>query len=139
MRIAVLILSLGFFIVACKQEKKENEGPSQMEEVMAIHDEVMPKMGHIGELIATLRPKIDTTATGKAYEKAMIDLQKANKTMMTWMKGFGDRFDSSEILEEKELSPEKQVRLNEEEVKVKALRDQINTSITNAEQLLGAE
>jgi hypothetical protein len=133
----VLILALLFIgLQSCKETKKVEEGPTQMEEVMAIHDEVMPKMGTLSKLVADLKAKVDTTAAGKEYEVAMKDLQEASKSMMDWMKGFGDRFDSDEILEGKELSPEKQEWLNEEEEKVIALKEQINTSIEKAEALL---
>jgi hypothetical protein len=66
----------------------------------------------------------------------MTDLQAAHKSMMDWMKGFGDRFDSEEILKGKALSPEKQLWLDEEEIKVKEMRDQVNSSIEYAEKLL---
>ncbi|WP_350289813.1 hypothetical protein [uncultured Croceitalea sp.] len=135
MRTVAFILFLAI-ISSCKQEKKIAEGPSQMEEVMAIHDEVMPKMGTLSKLVAELKEKVDSTDTGKEYEMAMKDLQEANKSMMDWMMGFGNRFDSDEILEGKELSPEKQVWLNEEEEKVKEVAKKINTSIAKAEVLI---
>ncbi len=136
MKKILAVLFTTVFVLSCKQEKKVEEGPTQMEEVMAIHDEVMPKMRTLSKLVADLKEKVDTTATGKEYEMAMKDLQEANKSMMDWMMGFGDRFDSDEILEGKELSPEKQEWLNEEKEKVEALKEQINTSIENAEALL---
>ena len=107
-----------------------------MEEVMAIHDEVMPEMSTISKLVAELKPLADSTATGQEYGKAMKDLQAAHKSMMDWMKGFGDRFDSEEILEGKPLTEEKQQWLLEEEEKVKAMRDQVNSSIEQAKALL---
>ena len=103
---------------------------------MAVHDEVMPKMGTIGKLVSELKPKVDTTEAGVQYEKAMKDLQDAHKAMMDWMQGFGDRFDSDEILHGKELTPQKKEWLLEEEEKVEALREQINQSIANAQQIL---
>jgi predicted nucleic acid-binding Zn-ribbon protein len=129
------VLSL-LVLQACKEKEKETETLSQMKEVMAIHDEVMPKMGTIGKLVAELKPKVDSTETGIAYDKAMKDLQEAHKAMMDWMKGFGDRFTSDEILNGAALTAQKQEWLNEEEKKVKALKLQINTSIENAEKLL---
>ena len=122
-------LLLGFF--SCKEDKKAEATTenSQMKEVMAIHDEVMPKMGNIGKLVATLKSEVDSTAQGIEYEKAMIDLQEGNKAMMDWMQGFGDRFDSDEIMKGKMLSEEKKQWLNEEEDKIKAVRDQINSGI----------
>ncbi|NJB36832.1 hypothetical protein [Croceivirga sp. JEA036] len=132
----IVLLLIVVIICSCQGNKKHEEGNSQMQKVMAIHDEVMPKMGTLGKLVSQLKDKVDTTATGKQYQQAMKDLQKSNSAMMDWMKGFGDRFDSDEILNGKELTPEKQAWLDEEEVKVKALKEQINTSIANAEKLL---
>jgi len=120
---------------SCKEEKKV--GPqTQMEEVMAIHDEVMPKMGRINTLIQELNAKIDTTEASIQYADAKKDLEAAHKFMMDWMKGFGDRFTSDEIMKGKSLSDEKKKWLDEEEEKVKDLRNQINSSIENAEEVL---
>ena len=136
MKIKVILLLVLVCISSCRQGKKGSEAPTQMEEVMMIHDEVMPKMGKLSKLVSELKEKIDTTATGKEYAAVMKDLKDSNKSMMDWMMGFGDRFNSDEILEGKELSPEKKEWLNEEEEKVKALKEQINSSIEKAEALL---
>ncbi|GMN06836.1 hypothetical protein MTsPCn5_22250 [Croceitalea sp. MTPC5] len=135
MRTVICLLAL-LVSISCKQEKKTETEPTQMEKVMIIHDEVMPKMGKLSKLVSELKEKVDTTETGRKYEMAMKDLQKANKSMMDWMMGFGDRFDSDEILNGKELTAEKQAWLNEEEEKVVALKEQINSSIEKAEALL---
>ncbi len=127
--IAALILNF-----SCKKEN------TQMKEVMAIHDEVMPEMGTIGKLVGELKKiENDSTETGQKYMEARIDLQEAHESMMDWMKGFGDRFDYEEISKGKQLSEQKQLWLDEEEEKVKALRDQINGSIKNAKILLKKE
>lgn len=110
-----------------------------MEQVMAVHDEVMPKMGTIGKLVAELKAKVDTTEMGQQYETAMKDLQEANRAMMDWMRDFGDRFDSDEILNGKELTEEKQQWLDEEEEKVKVVKEKMNSSIKRAEALLAKE
>ncbi len=110
---------------------------NQMKEVLAIHDEVMPKMGTIGKLVAELNTKVDSTEAGMEYDAAKKDLQAAHKSMMDWMHDFGERFNSDEILNGKELSPEKQQWLTDEEEKIKVVRDQCNSSIEKAEKLLG--
>ena len=133
---ATVIFSIFLVLVSFKNEAKKNEAPSQMKEVMAIHDEVMPKMGTISKLIADLKPKVDSTEVGKENLKAISDLQDAHKSMMDWMKGFGERFDYEEIMNGKELTTEKKGWLKEEEVKVNELREKINTSIANAERVL---
>lgn len=133
----LIIASLVFALTAgCKEEKKASSEADQMKTVMAVHDEVMPKMGKIGSLVAQLRKKIDTDQGGAIEKKAMEDLQDANKSMMDWMQGFGNRFDSEEIMDGKALTEEKKQWLNEEEEKVNIVKEKINTSITNAEALL---
>ena len=131
--VVVLITS-----ISCKDEKKEAAKASneQMKEVMAIHDEVMPKMSAMGSIVGELSSKEDSTEIGLQYKAARRDLQDAHKAMMDWMQGFGSRFDSDEILNGKELTEQKQIWLDEEEEKVKALREQINSSIENAEKIL---
>jgi preprotein translocase subunit YajC len=133
--LATILLSLTF---ACKDSKKE-EKKTQMQEVMAVHDEVMPKMGTIGKLISEINAKIEIikeTDSTLELEDAKKDLQEANKAMMEWMKSFGNRFESDEILKGKALTEEKQKLLNEEEVNVKKVRDLMNKSIENAETIL---
>lgn len=135
-KILILILIGSSLFVNCKGDKKPEAESGQMEEVMAIHDEIMPKMGDIGKLVDQLKARADSTDTGKKYEQAMHDLQEAHMAMMEWMQNFGKRFDSSEILDGKALSEEKQQWLDEEEARVKALKEQINNSIARAEELL---
>lgn len=140
-RILALCSLMLFLCISCKEEKKgdTSSDTSQMKEVMAIHDEVMPKMGSFGTLVGQLSTKEDSTEMGLQYKAARKDLQNAHKTMMDWMQNFGNKFDSDEILNGKALSATKQQWLDEEEVKIKALRDQINTSLENAEALLKSE
>lgn len=136
---AILILTLvALFLTACKEVKEDPE-LTQMEQVIAIHDEVMPKMSTISKLVSELKPKVDSTEMGIEYAAAMKDLQDSHKSMMDWMQGFGGRFDFDEIQNNKALSEEKQAWLDEEEEKVKALKEQINTSIAKANRLLGKE
>jgi len=133
--VTTLLIVCLISLSSCKNEKKI-EGPTQMEQVMEIHDEVMPKMGTIGKLVGQLKPMADSLGMESAEAKAMKDLQEANKSMMDWMQEFGDKFDSEEILDGKELSKEKVQLLNEEEQKIKAVKEAINSSIARAEELL---
>lgn len=136
------LLGLAMILIAlsasCRGEKKDTPAsePSRMEAILAVHDEVMPKMRDIGKLVARLKPLADSTETGLPYLAAMKDLQAAHQSMMDWMKGFGDRFDPAEIKQGKELSDQKKEWLREEEVKVRAMRDQVLQSIEAAEALL---
>lgn len=132
--IFLFVITLSMIAFSCKEEKSTEN--SQMKKVMAIHDEVMPKMSTIGSMVGELSSKEDSTAIGLKYQDSRKDLQDAHKSMMDWMKGFGDRFDSNEILNGKELTDEKKKWLDEEEEKVNALKAQINESIKKAQKLL---
>ena len=129
-----------FFIllISCKGDKKEvpRSDSSKMKEVLAIHDEVMPKMGRLGKLISELKTKEDSTEIGLRYKEAREDLQAAHKSMMEWMQGFGKKFGPEEIQDGKELTVEKQKLLDAEEAKIKGVRDAINSSLEKAEDLL---
>lgn len=135
----IFFLAFGTMAISCKEEKKTEAASAennQMKEIMAIHDEVMPKMGKVGKLVGKLKPMVDTTAQGKDYAKAIRDLQAANESMMKWMQDFGDQFDSDEIMNGKELTEQKKLLLNVEEENIKVVKKQIETSIANAEALL---
>lgn len=127
-----MVLAFAAFTISCNSK---TDG-TQMKTIMAVHDEVMPEMGKMGKLVGELSSKEDSTAVGLKYKEARMDLQEAHKSMMTWMQNFGTRFTSDEILNGAELSDEKQVWLNEEQVKIEDLREQINGSIKTAEELL---
>jgi hypothetical protein len=59
--------------------------------------------------------------------------------MMDWMKGFSTKFDTEEIMKGKALTLEKEAWLIEEEEKVNIMKDKINSSIANAQELLKTE
>lgn len=129
------LLASVLYMASCRETEKE---PSRMEQVMAIHDSVMPEMTTISKLVADLKPLADSTEQGQEYRRAMQDLQKAHTSMMDWMQGFGERFDHEEIMKGKALSREKETWLVEEEVKVRAMQNQVMGSIRRARALLGA-
>ncbi|TDS12676.1 hypothetical protein DFQ03_3134 [Maribacter caenipelagi] len=133
-----LVIATFLTFTSCKENKKTEE-PSKMEHVMSIHDEVMPKMGTLGKLVGQLKPMADSLGAESAEFKAMKDLQEANRSMMDWMQGFGDRFDAEEIMNGKELSDEKKAWLKEEEEKVQQVKENINSSIERAEEILGKQ
>ncbi|HUH46952.1 MAG TPA: hypothetical protein VLZ54_07355 [Arenibacter sp.] len=136
MKNKTLILVLSLFIITTYSCKDKSEETTQMKAVLAIHDEVMPKMGALGTLMGKLDQKIEAGTNIDDLIAAREDLKSAHKAMMDWMKGFGDRFDSDEIMKGKALTEEKQKWLDEEETKVRALREHINSSIEKAENLL---
>ena len=139
MKYTFSLLSAFLILVSysCKQEKKDDA--NKMAEVIAVHDQLMPEMGTLTKLIGELNSKVDSTEIGIKYEAAKKDLQNAHKSMMDWMKGFGDNFDSDEILNGKALSPDKQKLLEEERDKIEEIKKRMESSIERAEDLLNSQ
>lgn len=97
----VLILLLSTFIFSsCKQKQAENEKvietPDEVEkmrnEVMAIHDEVMPEMGALMNLKKQLKAKINqmdsTEEKTDSLQPLVIQLEEADEAMMQWMRSY---------------------------------------------------
>lgn len=129
-RLLLLVCTFAFSLLSYTQEA------SKMEQLIATHDEVMAKMPYLVKLVGQLQPKVDDTQQGQAYQEAIAALKASNKSMMTWMQGFGERFTADEMMKGKALTAEKKRWLDEEVIKINALTKEIDTSIKNAEQLL---
>jgi len=130
----VLILTIG--LVSCKKGEKKSEAPTQMEEVMTVHDNLMSKMSTMSNLMAELQVHADSTELGVQSQNAIKDLEAAHKAMMDWMKDFGAKFDADEILKGKPLNDEKIKLLDQEQKEVQDLQQQIESSIAKAEELM---
>ncbi|WP_299261541.1 hypothetical protein [uncultured Aquimarina sp.] len=139
-RLYYLLFILGLILnVSCNQlSKEEQEFDALMQNVIDVHDEVMPQMGTMSSLIKDLEPKIDTTATGKSYANAQKDLKDSYDFMMDWMSDFSTKFPHGEENTTKDIEKftAKMKMLQEEEIEVNKLKDQINSSINNAKKLL---
>lgn len=133
-----LALTLVFAITSCKEKETQEEpqGPSQMEQVVAIHDELMPKMSDIASMITKLEANIDSTNVDSIKVKAIAELKMANGGMMNWMKDFGSAFESDEIMNGAPLNDEKKKTLDAFEKSANELRVQMESAIKNAESAL---
>jgi hypothetical protein len=127
-------------ILSCKQKPGESTSMSVTEdEVMKIHDEVMPKITDINRLSSQLRDiknKAGQTPEGtpmviEGLDETLHDLRNAEQGMMDWMKNYSDK--------KAELSPEQLEMFYKEELeKIKAVRDSMLSSIENANAWLAA-
>lgn len=128
------VLTLFLAFASCKEKEAEADtnSPSKMEQVVAVHDELMPKMSEIASMIAKLEANIDSTNVDSVKVKAIADLKMANGSMMTWMKDFGSAFESDEIMNGAALSEEKMNTLATFEKSANELRNQMETAIQNA-------
>ena len=137
MKILFTLLAAIFFLSCNSTSEKEEKFDNLMQEVIDVHDEVMPKMTDISQLIAELEKKTDTTQAA-AYQEAQDDLEASYDFMMDWMGDFSNKFPHDEEVTEKDETTfaNKLKMLEEEKVEVTLLKEQINTSIANARALL---
>ena len=111
---------------------------SLFEQVVALHDEAMPKMGKLKGYEDLAKLKIDSlskinNAAARAlkseYEKLVAALQRAQKGMNDWMDGFQpDKFENQDSLMAYYL---------EEKIKAQAMRDDIFAVMDTATAKLG--
>ena len=139
MKRILLLLALASFIGSWAQKKETISGTASMSEVMGLHDEVMEEMPKTAKLIWKLEAESKKTKDPAPYTDAINKLKSSNKSMSSWMEGFGRRFNADEMMKGKKLTNQKQIWLNEEKQKIVALRKQIYSSIKQAEDLLAAE
>jgi hypothetical protein len=143
----LLLVSLILSLVSCvnntknasenKASTKEEVDAYSMTAVMAVHDEVMPKMGEISLLIEKLKPLADQNPDSP-YANAMKELQNSHKAMMDWMGDIGEAFTSDEILKGAPLSADKKARLKVEAERIAAVKDLMLRSIDEGKRLLDA-
>jgi len=128
-------------LTGCGAKKAEEQKKSQddlAKEVMAIHDEVMPRMGELVGFRKQLKTKINAwTQTNTAESDAVImeatalveKLDAADKGMMDWM----HEYNGGQGLYEHELIME---YLRDEKSKIEKVRTDMNLSIEEAKQFI---
>ncbi len=143
MKLSYIIYTfLILLIISCGDSKpKEVEQFNlKMDKTIAIHDEVMPEMTKINQLIGKLEAKMDSTNIEK-YKPAVEDLKTGHDKMMTWMKDFGDEFSKTEINQGIQLKDADSLKSRLEALDVsykqaQDMRNHIQEAISNAELLL---
>ncbi|HEY9487346.1 MAG TPA: hypothetical protein VIQ51_03395 [Chryseosolibacter sp.] len=120
-----LIILLTFIsFVACQQKQ------ALYNEVMEVHDEVMPKLNDLYKAKTSLQTRLAMPGLGES-EKAEINnkiarIDSASEGMMVWMRQFNPPADSSEI-------EEARTYLESELVKVKKVRQDILEALAAAQ------
>lgn len=104
MKLYNILLGFLLMITACKPSFDNTEVQKLYNEVMVIHDEVMPKMGDIHktkkQLKAQLSKQIESVDTSRAEILMTIKkLELADDMMMDWMSEFNGDF-KGETVEE---------------------------------------
>lgn len=96
-------LLLAFFLLACggSTQSEQSDQTTLKEEVMAVHDEVMPKMGELRSMEKKLRAKGDSllasdSLLAQKHIAAADAIKHANDGMMTWMRSFDPNYEGTE-------------------------------------------
>lgn len=99
------ILSIGM-ITGCGKKEEPTETPKQVDaavqklhnEVIAVHDEVMPRMGELMSLKTALTQAADTLPSlGDSLTNVVGRLEEADDAMMSWMRQFKPMLDTSNV------------------------------------------
>lgn len=147
MKIAAKILFIGLIIsISCtnksgNHEHHESKDPSNnpnqalYDQVMEVHDEVMPKTSEIYQLKKELLEKIAKTPDlvadkKKQLDQIIVELDSADHSMMDWMHKFNPLPDSANQEAAREY-------LENEMEKIKKVRELINGSIQKAKDEVG--
>ena len=105
------IIALLAFVVSCSSpEKKEEQAPTLKEQVMGVHDEVMPKMGELRKTQKELLALVDSSAADSViaakYRALATDIEMANESMMSWMRNYDPEYTGTPEEIEKYLQSE---------------------------------
>ena len=113
-------------------DTEEGGNKALYDDVMKVHDEVMPKMDNIYKLKGQLKEKIDNTPELAADKKKEIEgiiqrLDSASEGMMVWMRKFNPPADT--------VVGEEQAKeyLEGEMEKIKKVRDDVRKALEEAE------
>ncbi len=102
--IAVMLFALT--ILSCEREvQRSSKADNLMEEVMAIHDSVMPKMSDLRKTRKALMDKaeaLDDSVLAKNLLRQADRIDSAQKAMMSWMRQFNPTYyeDQKELIKE---------------------------------------
>lgn len=134
--IIILVIALSG---ACQTNQKENGKNQLRNEVIEIHDEIMPEMQTTYNLRKRLTEKLDSIQhvdseqeiepVKNEIEVAIQKLNEANQNMMQWMRNFNPDFQG-------EQEDEKMAYYQIEKDKIVEVQDQFSKAILQAEETL---
>lgn len=135
---SLLILVTMYFSIACQPTLEETNSQLR-EEVIAVHDEVMPMMGKLKSFEKQAQEKIAKLEQEENVDEARVeelkalafDLNKAYDGMFVWMRQYE--------VEDGDKSPEEvESYLKEQLVLVSKVNEDITAALEKAERVIGA-
>lgn len=127
------LLLLIFVAVSCGGYDTQ----SKVDEVLSIHDEVMPKMGEVMNLkrqVLAEAQKVTDSAEVTDLRTLAKELDDANSSMMVWMREWSKN--SQPHVKEETTIEEREAFFQEEMEKVLMVKENINNSIAAAKKKL---
>uniref|UniRef100_UPI0040477FD4 hypothetical protein n=1 Tax=Roseivirga sp. TaxID=1964215 RepID=UPI0040477FD4 len=119
MKKTLALLTL-FLVFACV--KKDN-GEALVNEVLNIHDEVMPKMGEVMSLRKKVLDKVEGSTNPDELRDIALRLEDAQKGMMLWMNDWSKN--SAPFVKGETTQEEKMDYLNAEKERVTKVKESI--------------
>ena len=127
------ILTLILFITACGGNSFDAD--AEMNKILDVHDEVMPKIGEVMNMKKKALEKAGTMEEEAAAELRDLAqrLEEANSSMMSWMREWSGNY--TKIMESEDLEAQKEWFAKEME-KVQEVKEKINSSLEEAKKEL---
>lgn len=132
-------LAIIFMVYGCTTTTNEQECTSDeclkqqaYDKVIAVHDEVMPKMSYISELKGKIEERMNTEADSLAisdWQNLMVNLDVADEAMWVWMRQFNSDLEDISI-------DEALAYLKSEQENIDEVARKINDAIAKAEEKL---
>ena len=121
-----LTILIVVFLASCTGEKQSAELKNMYDEVMVIHDEVMPKMRNINQAKKKLR-RIDDYEDHQEVVEMIRRLDDADEAMMSWMADFKKPDATDEEAAKAYYAEQKK--------EIEAVRDLMLSAIEEAEEM----
>ena len=145
-QLSVLLATLAFTACGGNNPASHSEDPAaaqhvaeeqKWDEVMVVHDEVMPKMSEINRISRALRERLEQDdalpgAVRQQAEEAVQQLATAEEGMWEWM----NNIRQLDALRTSKNHEEIMQYLNDEMTRISQVRDAMLRSIENGEQML---
>ena len=138
MKKSILILSAIGLLLACqnKTEPTQEALAAQMAQIVAVHDELMPMMGTIGQLIGQLEDQYQGDSAQTAHLAVIGDLIAANERMTTWMIDLSEVFTGDQIMGQSTIPSEMKTQVAQFELSSQELKVQMISAIDQGKAVL---
>ncbi len=125
-------LILGMLSCQSASDPNKEQEKAVLNDIMAVHDKVMPEMGKLNQMRQTLyidAKRVTDARLKQTYIAAADSLETADEAMMDWMGQFKGSFEG--MTHEQIMA-----YLNEQNVKVRAMQATFDKHLENAKNLI---